>query len=58
MLGRFDVQQTLTTSDRPRPGRPRVLTADQDRDIRTSHLCNRFYLETVTARTYPGTRNP
>ena len=44
--------QTWITSDRPRPGRPRVLTRCQEQDIRTSHLCNRFYLETVTARTY------
>ena len=51
-------QKTWTTSDRPRPGRPRVLTRRQDRDIRTSYLCNRFYLKTVTARTYPGTHNP
>ena len=43
LMNRF--QQTWTTSDRPRPGRPRVLTRRQDRDIRTSHLCNRFYLE-------------
>ena len=44
-------QQTWTTSDRPRPGRHRVVTRRQDRDIQTSHLCNRFNLETVTART-------
>ena len=30
--------QTWTTSDRPRPGRPHVLTRRQDQDIRTSHL--------------------
>ena len=51
-------QQNWTTSDRPRPGLPRVLTRRQDRDIQTSHLRNRFYLETVTARTYPGNHNP
>ena len=51
-------QQTWTTSNRPRPGRPRVLTRRQDLDSRMSHLCNRFNLETATARTYPGTHNP
>ena len=51
-------QQIWTMSDRPSPGRPRVLTRRQDRDIRTSHLCNRFNLETVTARAYLGTHNP
>ena len=35
-------QQTWTTSDRPRPGRPSVLTRRQDRDIQTSFLRNRF----------------
>ena len=44
--------------DCPCPGRPSVLMRRQDRDIRTSHLRNRLYLETVTARTYPGTHNP
>ena len=50
-------KQTWTTSDRPHTGRPRVLTRRQDRGIPTSHLCNRLYLETVSARTYPGTHN-
>ena len=60
MIGRLKnrFQQTWTTSDRPRPGRPRVLTRRQDRDIQTSHLRNRFHLDTVTARTYPGNYNP
>ena len=60
MIGRLKnhFQQTWTTSDRPFPGRPRVLTRRQDRDIQTSHLRNRFHLETVTARTYPGNHNP
>ena len=42
MVGRLKnrFQQTWTTSDRPRPGRPRVLTRRQDRDIQTSHLRN------------------
>ena len=48
-------QESGTKSNRPRPGRRRVSTQRQDRDIRTSHLCNRFYLESVTARTSQGT---
>ena len=56
MIGRL--KNRLTTSDRPRPGRPRVLTRRQNRDIQTSHLRNRFHLETVTARTYPRNHNP
>ena len=51
-------QQTWTTSDRPRAGRHRVLTRRQDLDIPASHLSNQFYLETVSARTYPGTHYP
>ena len=47
-----------TTSHRPRPGRRRVSTRRQDRDIQTSHLCSRFHLESVTARTSQGTHNP
>ena len=50
-------RQTRTTSDRPRPGRPRVTTRCQDRHIRTTHLRNRFISATVTARTTPGTHN-
>ena len=30
----------------------------QDPDIQTSHLGNRFHLESVTARTSQGTHNP
>ena len=44
-------QQFGTTSHCPRPGRRRVSTRRQDRDIMTSHL------ESVTARTSQGTRN-
>ena len=44
-------QQTWTTSDHPRPGRPRVFTRRLDRDIQASHLRNQFHLEPVTART-------
>ena len=48
-------QQIGTTSHRPRPGRRRVSTRRQDRDIQMSHLFNRFHLESVTARTPQGT---
>ena len=51
-------QQIWTMSECPRPGRPCVFTRCQYRDIRTSHLRNRFHLETVTDRTYPGNHNP
>ena len=57
MIGPFKYrfQQTWTTSDRPRPGRPRVLMRRQDRHIERSHFRNRFHLKTVTSRTSPGT---
>ena len=48
-------QESWTNSNRPRPGRRRVSTRRQDRDIQTSHLCNRFHLESVTSRTSQGT---
>ena len=51
-------QQIGTTSNRPRPGRCRESMRRQDRDIQTSYLCNRFHLESVTARASQGTRNP
>ena len=51
-------QQIGTASHRPRPGRQRLWTRRQDGDIKTSHLCNRFHMESVTARTSKGTHNP
>ena len=51
-------KQIKTTSHHPRPGRRRVSTLRQDQDFQTSHLCNRFHLESVTARISQGTRNP
>ena len=51
-------EQIGTTSHRPSPGRRRVSTRRQDRDIQTSHLCYRFHLESVTDRTLQGTHNP
>ena len=51
-------QQIGTTSHCPCPGRRRVSTRRQDRDIQTSHLGCRFHLESVTARTSQGTHYP
>ena len=51
-------QQIGTASHRPRPGRGRMWTRCLDRDIKTSYLCNRFHMESVTARTSKGTHNP
>ena len=51
-------QEIGTTSHRPRPGCRRVTMRRQDRDIQTSHLCNRFHLESVIARTSQGTHIP
>ena len=47
-------QQIGTTSHCPRPS---VSTRRHDRDIQTSHLCNRFHLEPVIARTSEGIHN-
>ena len=51
-------QQIGTTSHSLRPGCRLVLMRHQDRATQTSHLCNRFLLESVTARTSQGTHNP
>ena len=51
-------QQIGTTSHCSRPGRRPVSMRRQDRATQTSHLCNRFHLESVTARTFQETRNP
>ena len=51
-------KQIGTTSHRPRPRRRRVSTRRQDHNIQTSHLCNRFHLESFTARTSQGTHYP
>jgi len=48
--------QTGTTSDHPRSGRPRVTTPREDRRIRLLHFRNRFVPATVTARNLPGRR--
>lgn len=41
--------QTGSTRDRPRPGRPRVTTAAQDRYIRLTHLRKKFQTAVETA---------
>ena len=51
-------QQIGTTPHRPCPGRRRVSTRRQDRDIQTSHLCKQFHLESVIARISQGIHNP
>ena len=48
---------TDTTDDRPRAGRPRVTTPQQDRHIRLTHLRDRFRTATHTALETPGTHN-
>jgi len=42
------LQQTGTTADRPRPGRPRVTSQAEDRQIVLRHLRNRFLTATCT----------
>ena len=51
-------RETGQTADRPRSGRPRVTTPAQDRNIRTSHLRDRYRMATITAEVTPGTHNP
>ena len=51
-------QQSGTASHCPRPGRRCMWARRQDQDIKMSHLCNRFYIESVTARTSKATHNP
>ena len=48
---------TGTTMDRPRSGRPRVTTRNQDRRIRILHLRDRFRRVTTTAADTPGRNN-
>ena len=51
------VQDTGSTNDRPRSGRPRVTTMRQDRRIRVLHLRERLRPATVTAVEVRGTHN-
>ena len=41
-----------TTSDRPRPGRPRVTTANEDRQIQLWRLRDRFLTSTSSIRRF------
>lgn len=49
---------TGSVDDRPRPGRQRVTTARQDRQIRMIHLRDRFRTASRTAQETPGRNNP
>jgi hypothetical protein len=51
-------RETGRTADHPRSGRPRATTPAQDRYIRTSHLRDRYRMETSTAQVTPETHNP
>ena len=48
------LRETGSTLDRPRSGRPRVTSPQEDRFIRLSHLRHRFQPATLTAATLPG----
>ena len=47
-------QQSGSTADAPRSGRPRVTTPAHDRFIRLRHLCNRFLSAQSTVQALPG----
>ena len=49
-------QQTGSTNDRQRGGRPRITTPGQDRYIRVFHLRNRIVAASTTAAEIPGLR--
>ena len=49
-------QQTGSTNDRQRSGRPRISTLGQDRYIRVFHLRNRTVAASTTASGIPGLR--
>ena len=55
---RQSFQATGRTEDRPRFGRPPIKTRGQDRNIRSTHLCNRFQTATATAANTHGTHIP
>ena len=50
--------ETDSVSDRPRPGRERVTTADDDRHILLQHLRDRFRTASQTAAETPGRHQP
>ena len=49
-------QQTGSTNDRQRSGRPRIITPGQDRYIRVFHLRHRIVATSTTAARIPGLR--
>jgi transposase len=49
-------QQTGSTNDRQRSGRPRITTPGQDQYIRVFHLRNRTVATSTTAAGIPGLR--
>ncbi|KAF5907804.1 Transposable element Tc1 transposase [Clarias magur] len=49
---------TGSVDDRPRPGRERVTTPQQDRYIQLQHLRDHFRPASRTARETPGRNNP
>ena len=49
-------QQFGHVRDRPRAGRARVTSIQQDNHIRVVHLSNRFQTASLTARNIPGLR--
>lgn len=51
-------QETDSVNDRPRPGRERVTTADDDHQIVLQHLRDRFRTATQTAAETPGRTQP
>lgn len=50
--------ETDSVNDRPRPGRERVTTEDDDRQIVLQHLRDRFRTATQTAAETPGRHQP
>ena len=50
-------QATSRTEDRPRSGRPHVMTPGHDRYIRNTNLRNRFQTAPATATNTYGTHN-
>ena len=50
--------ETDSVDDRPRPGREKVKTPEQDQYIVTQHLRDRFRTATQTAAETPGIRQP
>ena len=51
-------RETGSVNDRPRSGRERVTTPDQDRYIVLQHLCDRFLTASEMAAATPGRHQP